>query len=146
MRMNAIHPALTTAALAAFLFTGMPAVAEVVSYKADLKGSAEVPPNDSRGTGSLQATYDTMSKALTWTVTYSGLTGPATAAHFHGPAAAAANAPPVVPVTGDLASPVKGTTTLTEPMAAELQGGNWYFNIHTAANKGGELRGQVVKK
>ena len=51
MRMNAIHPALTTAALAAFLFTGMPAVAEVVSYKADLKGSAEVPPNDTLQTG-----------------------------------------------------------------------------------------------
>ena len=80
-------------------------------------------------------------------MTYSGLTGPATAAHFHGPAAVGANAPPVVPVPATaLANPIKGDATLTDAQAADLAAGKWYFNIHTAANKGGEIRGQVMKK
>jgi hypothetical protein len=90
MQMAFIRPALAAAALSALLFMGLPAAAEMVSYKADLKASTEVPPNDSKGTGAVDASYDTTSKKLTWTITYSGLTGPASAAHFHGPAAATA--------------------------------------------------------
>ena len=146
MRMNLIRPALAATALSAFLLAGMPAFAEMVSYKADLKGSSEVPANTAKGTGMVDASYDTASKKLTWTVTYSGLTGPATAAHFHGPAAATANGPPEVPLTGDMASPMKGTATLTDAQAADLAAGNMYLNIHTDANKGGEVRGQVMKK
>ena len=118
-REKTMHPTfvrstLAIGALSVVLFIGAPAFAEMVSYKADLKGATEVPPNDSKGTGAVDATYDTTSKKLSWTVTYSGLTGPATAAHFHGPAAANANAPPVVPISGNLASPIKGDVTLTE--------------------------------
>jgi hypothetical protein len=82
---------------------------------------------------------------LTWTVTYEGLTGPATAAHFHGPAAAGANAPPVVPIKGNLASPITGSATLTDAQAADLSAGNWYFNVHTAKYPDGEIRGQLGK-
>jgi hypothetical protein len=140
----------TTATLVCLTFSaalafGSAAFAESVSFKADLKAASEVPPVESKGTGSLTASYDTGSKALAYTVNYSGLTGDATAAHFHGPAAASQNAGVVVPVTGSVASPIKGTATLTEAQAADLTAGRWYFNIHTAANKGGEIRGQVVK-
>jgi len=146
--MNAtfFRPALAAVALSGMLLAGVPASAEMVSYKADLKGSTEVPPNDSKGTGAVDATYDTTVKKLSWTITYSGLSGPATAAHFHGPAAAGANAGPVVPLSGNLASPIKGDATLTDAQAADLQAGRWYFNVHTAAHADGELRGQVVKK
>jgi hypothetical protein len=146
MYVTLFRPALAAVALSALLFTGVPAFAETVSYKADLKASTEVPPNDSKGTGAVDAAYDTTSKKFSWTITYSGLTGPATAAHFHGPAAATANAPPVVPLSGNLASPIKGDATLTDAQAADLQAGRWYFNVHTAAHKDGELRGQVMKK
>ena len=146
MRASNIRPALVAAALSAVLFTAMPAFAETVSYKADLKASTEVPANDSKGTGAVDATYDTMSKKLIWTITYSGLTGPATAAHFHGPAEPGKNAPPVVPFNGNLATPIKGDATLTDAQVADLQGGRWYFNVHTAAHKDGEIRGQVMKK
>jgi hypothetical protein len=147
MQRTSLRPALAAVALSAFLFTGVAAFAATENYTADLKGSTEVPPNDTKGTGSVTATYDTTSKKLTYTATYSGLTGPATAAHFHGPAAAGANAAPVVPVpAGNLASPIKGDATLTDAQAADLQAGKWYFNVHTAAHGPGEIRGQVMKK
>jgi hypothetical protein len=121
------------------------AFAETVTYKAALKAASEVPPTTSMGTGTADVTFDTVSKKLTYTITYSGLTGPATAAHFHNPAAATENAPATVPLSGALASPVKGEATLTDAQAADLAAGKMYFNIHTAANPGGEIRGQVTK-
>jgi hypothetical protein len=81
---------------------------------------------------------------LTWSVEYSGLSGPATAAHIHGPADPGADAGVVVPFNGNLASPIKGSATLTDTQIAQLEAGKWYVNIHTAANKGGEIRGQLV--
>jgi hypothetical protein len=142
-----LRPALAAVALSAMLTTGAPSFAATVNYTADLKAASEVPPNDSKGTGALTGTFDTTSKKLTYSATYSGLSGPATAAHFHGPAAAGANAGPVVPIAPTaLASPIKGEATLTDAQAADLAAGKWYFNVHTAAHAGGEIRGQVMKK
>ena len=135
------------AALALSSALAVSSSAATVNYAADLKSASESPANDSKGTGTVAATFDTVSSKLAWTVTYSGLTGPVTAAHFHGPAAAGANAGPVVPVPpAALASPMKGDATLTEAQATELANGMWYFNIHTAAHGPGEIRGQMMKK
>lgn len=121
------------------------AFADTVALKADLEPSSEVPPNTSKGHGALQATFDTSSKDLKWTVTYEGLSGPATMAHFHGPAPVGQNAGVQVGIPKDkLASPIEGEKTLTDTQAAELTSGKWYFNVHTAANPAGEIRGQVV--
>ena len=71
-----------------------------------------------------------------------------TAAHFHGPAEVGKNAAPAVWISEkgqNLASPFKGTATLTDAQADDLLKGLWYANVHTEANKGGEIRGQVVK-
>ena len=134
---------LAAIASAAMLLAG-PAYAETLNMTAELSGGAEVPANDSPGTGTLEATYDTETMLFTWTVTYEGLTGDATAAHFHGPAAADATAGPVIPIEGDLASPIEGSATLTEEQATQLQDGLWYFNVHTAEYPDGEIRGQVT--
>jgi hypothetical protein len=128
-----------------FALIAAPASAETVAYTAELSGKSEVPPNDSAGSGSVEASFDTDSKMLTWTITYSNLTGDATAAHFHGPAAAGANAGPVVPIEGSLASPIEGSATLTDAQADDLDAGMWYFNVHTAQYPDGELRGQLAK-
>jgi hypothetical protein len=131
--------------LAALLSVTSIASAEMVKFKASLKAAEEVPANDSKGTGTLDATYDTSSKQLSYTADYAGLTGNATMAHFHGPADSGKNAGIVVPVQGSVASPIKGTATLTDAQATDLMAGKLYFNVHTEKNKGGEIRGQVTK-
>ena len=83
-------------------------------------------------------------KTLTYSATYKDLTGPPVAAHFHAAAAPGGNGPPVVPATVG-PSPIKGTATLTDAQITDLNAGKWYFNVHTAANPGGEIRGTVEK-
>ena len=131
-------------ALLSGLLAASTASAETVTMKADLKASNEVPPNNSPATGAAEATFDTASKMLSWTVNYSGLTGAAMGAHFHGPSEAGKNAGIVLPFQTP-ASPIKGSATLTDAQAADLLAGKWYVNIHTAANPGGEIRGQMQK-
>ena len=146
-----ICPAITGAVFgaAAFLLSpAIPAQAESVQFKASLSGAAEVPPNQSAGTGTVTATYDTASKQLTWKGTFSGLSGPATAAHFHGPAEPGKNAGVLVWIStkgANLTSPFEGSATLTDEQASDLMAGRLYANIHTATNPGGELRGQLTK-
>jgi hypothetical protein len=121
------------------------AFADTVALKADLEPSSEVPPRVSHGHGMVNATFDTSTKTLQWSITYEGLSGPAIAAHFHGPAPVGQNAKPVVPIAkGALASPIKGSAALTEQQVTDLMAGQWYFNIHTAENPTGEIRGQVL--
>src|ERR1700712_3825025 len=131
------------ASVSAVLLTSSASFAESLSVKADLQASSEVPPTTSKGTGAVTGTYDTSTKVLTWSVTYSDLTGPASAAHFHAPAPKGKNSGVEIPIKGELASPITGTATLTDEQAKNLTDGMTYFNIHTAANKGGEVRGQV---
>jgi len=116
-----------------------------MSFKADLNGASEVPPATSQGTGNLTATYDTTSKKLAWKGTVSGLSGNATAAHFHGPAEPGKNAGVLVPAPGVSTGAFEGSATLTDDQAGALIAGQTYFNIHTAAHPSGEVRGQVVK-
>lgn len=126
-------------------FAATPASAEMMSYKADLKGASEVPATTSQGTGTLAATYDTVTKKLTWKGALSGLSGNPTAAHFHGPAEPGKNAGVLVPAPGVTLGAFEGSATLTEEQAKALMAGQTYFNVHTAANPNGEVRGQVVK-
>jgi hypothetical protein len=137
-------PLLVPIVIGALLICGV-ARAEQINFKADLSGASEVPPVTSAGKGTATAALDTTTKALTWTVTYAGLSGPATAGHIHGPAAPGANAGVLVPFSGNLASPIKGSATLTDAQVSDLEAGRTYINLHTADNKGGEIRGQLVR-
>src|SRR5690348_8812823 len=132
---------LSLGSLAVLLVCGA-AQAEDIKFTADLAPASGIA---SSGKGSATASLDTNTKTLTWTVDYSGLSGPATAAHIHGPADPGANAGIVVPFTGNLASPIKGSATLTDAQIAQLEAGKWYVNVHTEANKSGEIRGQLVR-
>ena len=134
--------ALTVAALVP-LFAA-PAFAANVNFHGTLTGATEVPSKPGSGSGDVLATLDTQTKMLTYTLTFDNLSGPATAAHFHGPAAPGANAPVVVPFAPPAISPMHGTATLTDEQVKELMAGKWYANVHTAANPGGEIRGQLM--
>ena len=120
----------------------------ISAYDDVMLGSHEAMVYETRHDGELidahSFTADKGTRMLRWTVTYSGLTGPVTAGHFHGPAAPGTNAGVVIPFTGNLASPIEGSATLTEAQMADLVAGRWYANLHTAAHPGGEIRGQVT--
>ena len=135
-----------TSILAAVFAVGCLSAASAASvdFHATLDGKSEVPPNASTGSGDALASLDTSSKQLSYTITFFGLSGPATAAHFHGPAAPGANAGVAVPIGTSPTSPVTGSVTLTDAQMADLQAGKWYANVHTAENKGGEIRGQMM--
>lgn len=139
------YASLAVFAAVALVAGGSIAKAEMVKMKAPLSASTEVPPNNSKGSGNGDFTYDTTSKKLSWTITHKDTTGPVTAGHIHGPAAPGANAGVAVPLQNANASPIKGEATLTDQQAAELMAGRMYVNLHTDANKGGELRGQITK-
>jgi hypothetical protein len=119
--------------------------AATLTFHADMKPGSEVPPNGTSGSGTVEATYDPSTHTLDYTLVWSGLSGAATMAHFHGPAPAGKNAAVVVPLGMKPTSPLKGTKVLTEAEAKQLEGGLWYANVHTAANPKGEIRGQVTQ-
>ena len=127
---------LFAAVAAVSLLAASAASAQMVHYNATLKGAEGV-----KGSGEVQAMLD--GKTFSYSATYKDLTGPAVAAHFHGPAAPGADAPPVVPAVAS-PSPIKGTATLTDAQIADLNAGKWYFNVHTTANPKGEIRGQLT--
>jgi CHRD domain len=132
-----------TAVAACFL--SVAAQAETITFHTTMSGAAEVPPKTTGGTGTVTATLDTATKTLTYTVQYTGLSGPATMGHFHGPAAAGKNAGVLVPFPAPVTSPIHATATLTDAQIADFEAGNVYANVHTSANPGGEIRGQMTR-
>jgi hypothetical protein len=134
---------LATLALGTAIALAGPAFAE--KMKATLDGKSEVPPTTSAGKGTADVDYDAATKKMSWKLTYSGLSGNPTAAHFHGPAEPGKNAGVAVAIPAAALSPAEGSATLTDAQAADLMAGKFYINIHTAANPGGEIRGQVTK-
>jgi CHRD domain len=149
-RRSVLGLAVGSAAGAVLVSSAKPTYAAGTAYKAALDGKSEVPPTTSSGTGTATVTYDPATKTVTWDGTFSGLSGPATAAHIHGPAEAGKNAGVIVPLSQKdvpFTSPFKGTATLADDkaaaLAAALSSGQAYVNVHTAANPGGEVRGQL---
>ncbi len=101
----------------------------------------------SPGTGSATVNYNDATGLLSWDISWSGLTGSETAMHFHGPAALDQNAGVQVnfgSISG-LTSPSIGSTTITGAQATDLLADNWYINIHSTNDPGGEIRGQVLQ-
>ena len=141
--MSKTKTVLATLALGAAVAYAGPAFAD--KMKATLDGASEVPPVTSAGKGTADVDFDPATKKLSWKLTHSGLSGPATAAHFHGPGEPGKNAGVAVAIPNAASSPVEGNATLTDAQAADLSSGKYYINIHTAANPAGEIRGQVTK-
>ena len=139
---------LRSALLAAACLLPLAGHAEMVKFGATMNADTEVPAKAAPGAaGTVTATLDTDTRKLDYDASWNGLTGPATMAHFHGPAEPGKNAGVQVKI-GDAnpASPTTGSATLTEEQVTQLTSGQWYANVHTAANPGGEIRGQLTKQ
>jgi len=127
-------------------FAGVNAADAPMKYKAALSTGEEVPPVAGSGKGSAELTLTGME--LSWNISFEGLTGDAVAAHIHGPADKGANGGVIVslgPMGQPMKSPIMGKATLTAAQIAELNAGKYYVNVHTVANKAGEIRGQIGK-
>src|SRR6185312_2156012 len=83
------------------------------AFHGTLSGATEVPATNSAGKGTAAVNFDAATKMITYNVTYSGLSGPATAAHIHCGAAAGANAGVAVPFP-KADSPITGNAQLTD--------------------------------
>ncbi|MEY4563711.1 MAG: hypothetical protein RLZZ618_2988, partial [Pseudomonadota bacterium] len=105
--------------------------------------AVDLQPTLSKSDRLLDASLDKTTNVLKWTISYSGLTGPVTGGHFHGPAGPGENAGVAVPFSGPLSSAIEGQATLTPAQINDLIAGRWYVNLHTTAYPAGEIRGQV---
>ena len=145
--MNCLHIAISVALVSSLLSLGACGVAPMdptsTAFTGKLSGASEVPVVMTDATGIVEASLSQRTNVLTWQITYAGLSGPVTGAHFHGPAMAEQNAAVVVPIGAPLGSPIAGSATLKPGQVADLSAGKWYVNLHTAAHPNGEVRGQA---
>jgi Cu/Zn superoxide dismutase len=142
--MSAVRLVVRASCLVFLLAAAASASAEVLNFQAGLSAGAEVPATSSNGSGRGEFEFETTTNKLTFTILYRNLSGPATAAHIHGPAQPGSNAGVVVTFLMPDPSPIKGTEELSPSVAAALLAGELYVNIHTDANKSGEIRGQIT--
>jgi hypothetical protein len=119
------------------------ASAEMLVFNFPLDGLQEVPPLATPATGTGLVTLDTDTNELTWDIAYQDLIGTLSGAHFHGPAGYGVNAGVVVPLTIS-ASPIVGSTFVTDEVEGYITSGLTYVNLHTSFSGSGEIRGQVV--
>ncbi len=122
------------------------------AYFADLAGFQENPPVATSAAGKGIAVISADASTITYLVSYSGLSGTANAAHIH-TGAVGTNGGVILPLAAG-PSPMVGTLTATDFSAsgavatfaeavAAIRAGTTYFNIHTTAHPGGEIRGQI---
>ena len=134
-----------TLAIAFALALSTSASATLIPLTATMNGAQA---NAGAGTGSLGVglgtiTLDPNTNLLSWSISWSGLTGTPSLMHFHGPALPSQNADIQVG-TGVAGPPVVGNAVLSASQVDDLLGGLWYLNLHTSEFGGGEIRGQVV--
>lgn len=122
---------------------------DTILFSSTLQGASERPdPVTTTATGS--ALFRLKGNHLIFNITYSGLSGTATAAHIHGPAAASESTGILInlqPYNGGAfgsSGSLSGELILTEPQKEHLLSGRTYVNVHTTANSPGEIRGQIM--
>lgn len=122
--------------------------AKIYPFHNQYSGSQEAPPNASRASGTIVGTYNDVTNTISYTIIFSGLSAPTTAAHFHGPAAPGVSVGIQIGHNGFPAGVMSGTYSathvLTDVQEMQLLNGLWYSNIHTTAIPTGEIRAQIT--
>ena len=124
------------------------------TFVTTMNGAGENPPKNVPGVGT--ATIVKSAGVYTFTINFSGMSGPLTGAHIHGPAPTGVNANIIVPfsvagagTSGTLTGTFSSTNTAAisnDSLDVLMRTGNAYVNLHTAANPGGEIRGQLLQQ
>jgi len=138
--------------ICAALFFAARTQAATINLTETLTGSQETPPNASPATGTGTETLNTATDLFSWTVDWSGLSGPFTAAHFHfappgvaGPVQIDLSAVGTLTLSADkLSGSSVGSTTLTATQVSQILAGDWYVNVHSSVLPAGEIRGQLA--
>jgi hypothetical protein len=125
-----------------------PVVDNNYTLSGNANGSQETPPVTTAANGTLSGTYNASTNTLQYAITWTGLSGAATAIHFHGPAVAGASASPIHDLFSQIiangtSGSAGGSIIIADTTEAHLLNGKIYYNIHTGANPNGEIRGQV---
>ena len=139
-------PTAKLVAISLFTIIQLSVSATVFPINVTFSGLQETPANASAGMGTFVGTYNDATDSLIYTVTFSGLSANVIAAHFHaappGIAAGVLIGPGGFP-TGVLSGSFTDTLVLTASQEDSLKRGLFYFNIHTTAFPGGEIRAQI---
>jgi hypothetical protein len=113
------------------------------TFTAVLNAGQEKPvPKGAKSGAAGKFTATVSGTSVKWTLTFSHLTGPATAAHIHAGKKGVPGSV-IVPLCGPCTSPASGTGTITNAQLSQMKAGTTYVNVHTAKNAGGEIRGQI---
>jgi hypothetical protein len=127
--------------VAALIIAGCASMGGPQAVQVRLTGDEEVPPvkTSASGTGTVTVNED---RSVSGSIRTQGISG--IAAHIH-EGAAGQNGPVIVPMdkTGDNEWTTKSGAKLTESQYESFKAGRLYFNVHSAQNKGGEIRGQI---
>jgi hypothetical protein len=117
-----------------------------IRFRADLSSDEQSAPTESPGTGIAEFVLDRPTQTFQWTITFSGLTSDAVAAHVHGPQTPGGNAGVLFNLAPDgVKSPLKGSVDLNDGELEYLLTGRMYVNIHSTKYPAGELRGQIMR-
>jgi hypothetical protein len=118
--------------------------AHLAAFSTQLTGMNQVPAVGTSATGIAYGMLDKNTLLFRWKLSFTGLSGPATGAHFHGPAVIGTNANSTISLKTPVKSPLEGQATLTPAQATDLLTGKWYLSIKTSAHPRGEIRGQMI--
>lgn len=125
-----------------------PIAERTYTISGDAAGGQVVPAVEGTGSGTITGTYDTETRVLSYTNTWSGLTGPPTGGGFYYGATGVNGSVVGTPWTYDgtttESGTYSGTMTLTEAQEDQLLDGDWYYGYNTATNINGEIRGQIT--
>ena len=133
---------LTALTFASFALNPCQAITHTLSGAMDVFQATTNAANTGTGTGTISGDYDSLTKALNYTITWADLSGPVTAMHFHEGILGNTGGPEVF-ITGPFSSPQAGSDILNATQEADLLAGGWYVNVHTGDFVSGEIRGQV---
>jgi len=135
---------LVGALLVGALFAMTPGSAETLHFRAKLAPS-EAQSSPQGPVGVAELTLDTESKVLSWKVSYSGLSGPLTGAHFKAPPEPGSSMGATMDLAPPLTNPVISSTRLNDIQIGDLRAGLWSVNLLTAKNPHGEISGDLQR-